>query len=149
MSTEKDWKISSKKGLKDFKLSVVKEIKRVGDEAVLKDVIRDIKLRGTNPAWIKYILPMGVGEQPVNSRNRGKYFDCPACDYSTNLHQDLKKHIGRIHGDDVKVQKKKVDCPNCGKSLVCLRKHRGRPICKKISRSENCKKKLRMKSDHQ
>ena len=121
MSTEKDWKRSSKKGLKDFihdsnphkdfKLSVVKEIKRVGDEAVLKDVIRDIKLRGTNPAWIKYILPMGVGEQPVNSRNRGKYFDCPACDYSTNLHQDLKKHIGRIHGDDVKVPKKKWIAP--------------------------------------
>ena len=127
----------------------MKEIKRVGDEAVLKDVIRDIKLRATNPTWFKYILPMDVEEQPVDSSNRGKYFDCPACEYSTNHRQDLKTHIGRIHGDDVKMPEKRLDCPDCGRSLACLRKHTGRPICKKISRSERCKKNLRMKSKHQ
>ena len=134
---------------KDYKLRVVKEIKRVGDEAVLKDVIRDIKLRATNIAWFKYILPMDVEEQPVDSSNRGKYYDCPACDYATNHNQDLKKHIERIHGDDVKMPETRVDCPKCGKSLACLRRHTGRPICENISRSKISKKKLRIKLNHQ
>ena len=127
----------------------MKEIKRVGDEAVLKDVIRDIKLRATNIEWFKYILPMDVEEQPVDSSNRGKYYDCPACDYATNHNQDLKKHIDRIHGDDVKMPETRVDCPKCGKSLACLRRHTGRPICENISRSKISKKKLRIKLNHQ
>ena len=90
-------------------------------------------MRATNIAWFKYILPMDVEEQPVDSSNRVKYFDCPGCDYSTNHPQDLKKHIERIHGDDVKVPEKRVNCPDCGRSLGCLRKHTGRPICRKLA----------------
>ena len=44
---------------KAYKLRVVKEIKRVRNEAILKEVIRDIKLRATNIVWYQFILPMG------------------------------------------------------------------------------------------
>ena len=112
-----------------YKLRFAEKLKREGNERVLKEVLQHIKRSTTTPAWFEYILPkeekVPVDESENNIVSK-KYFSCPRCDYSTNHHNDLGKHIRRRHGDQVKVPQNtnQLECPDCGKVLKCLRKHR-------------------------
>ena len=118
-----------------YKLRVVEKLKREGNVRVLKEVLQHIKRSTTTPAWFEYILPKEEKVPVDESENKivnEKYFLCPRCDYSTNHHNDLGKHIRRRHGDQVKVPQNtnQVECPDCGKVLKCLRKHRDLQRCK-------------------
>jgi hypothetical protein len=127
---------------KEYKLRVVEKLKKEGNENILQEVIQHIKWNATTPYWFNYILRKE--EQltaVVDSDDKSvstKYFSCPVCDYSTNHHNDLGKHIQRIHGEQVKVppNTNQVKCPDCGKVLKCLRKHKDLKRCKKRKRED-------------
>ena len=77
----------------------------------------------TTSAWFKYILPMDEEVKAVNEIEYNivglKYFSCHVCDYPTNHHNELGKHIRRRHDDQVNVPQStnQVKCPDCGKML--------------------------------
>ena len=128
--------------LKSYKLRVVDKLKKEGNMRVLKEVLHNIKRSATTPAWFEFILPkeekvQKVGESCSTSAME-KYFSCSLCEYSTNHHCDLKKHIQRKHGDKVTVppNTNQVECPDCGKVLKCLRKHKELQRCKKRLRED-------------
>ena len=131
--------------MKSYKLMVVEKQMKAGNKKKLKEVVDHIKQKATTPTWFESILPMERDQmfsevEPDSRGHSEKDFLCPACNYSTNNNCDLKTHIQRKH-DDVDVPEKiyTVSCPDCGKVLRDLRKHRGREICKKRQRevSEN------------
>ena len=127
---------------KSYKLRVVDKLKKEGNKSVLKEVIQHIKRSATTPAWFELILPMEGNAQTEYdncSKNvREKYFSCTECDYSTNHHCDLGKHMRRKHGDQVQVppNTNQVKCPDCDKILKCLRKHKYWNRCKKRPRED-------------
>ena len=120
--------------LKSYKLQVVEKQMKDGGEKRIKEVVDHIKQKATTPTWFEFILPLERDselEHDSGSYNE-KDFLCPACKYSTNNYCDLVKHIDRRHEQvTVPLNTNKVKCPDCGKILRCLRKHRGREICRK------------------
>jgi hypothetical protein len=128
--------------LKSYKLKVVDKARKDGNKSVLKEVLQHIKISATTPAWFEFILPMeGKAQTEDESSSKSvedKYFLCSNCDYSTNHHSDLGKHIRRKHGDEVNVppNTNQVKCPECGKVLKCLRKHKDLQRCKKRPRED-------------
>ena len=132
--------IHSSDPLKSYKLRVVEKQMKDGNKKKLKEVVDHIKQKATTPTWFEDILPMERDQmfselEPDSRSHSEKDFVCPACIYSTNNHWDLRKHILRRH-DQVEVPPNThtVECPDCGKVLRCLRKHKGREICKKRPR---------------
>ena len=130
--------IHSSDPLKSYKLRVVEKQMKDGNEKKLNEVIDHIKQKATTPTWFESILPMErnqklSGLQPDRRSRSDKDFLCHDCLYSTNNSWDLKKHIRRKH-NQVPLNIPRVECPDCGKSLGDLRKHRGRNICKKGKR---------------
>ena len=89
--------IHSSDPFKSYKLRVVDKLKREGNTCVLKEVIQHIKISATTPAWFGFILPIEGNAQTEDDNCsqsvRDKYFSCSVCDYSTNHHCDLGKHI--------------------------------------------------------
>ena len=128
--------------LKIYKLKVADKARKDGNKRVLKEVLQHIKISATTPAWFEFILHMeGKAETEDESCSKSvedKYFSCSNCDYSTNHHSDLGKHIRRKHGDQVNVppNTNQVKCPECGKILKCLRKHKDLQRCKKRPRED-------------
>ena len=128
--------------LKSYKLRVVDKLQKEGNKTVLKEVIHHIKRSATTPAWFEFILPK---ERKVNVDETcsksimDKYFACSICEYTTNHHCDLRKHIRRKHGDQVRVppNTNQVECPDCRKVLKCLRKHKDLQRCKKRLRKKD------------
>ena len=128
--------------LKSYKLRVVDKLQKEGNKTVLKEVIHHIKRSATTPAWFEFILPK---ERKVNVDETcsksimDKYFACSICEYTTNHHCDLKKHIRRKHGARVRVppNTNQVECPDCRKVLKCLRKHKDLQRCKKRLRKKD------------
>ena len=130
--------IHSSDPLKSYKLRVVEKQMKDGNTKKLKEVIDHIKQKATTPTWFESILPMErnqilSGLEPVRRSHSEKDFSCPACLYSTNNSWDLRKHILRKHAQ-VPPNIPRVECPDCGKSLKDLRKHKGSKICKKGQR---------------
>ena len=127
---------------KSYKLRVVDKLKKEENKSVLKEVIQHIKRSATTPAWFGLILPLEKNAQTkydhCSKSLRYKYFSCTECDYSTNHHCDLGKHIRRKHGEQVQVppNTNQVKCPDCGKVLKCLRKHKYSKRCKKRPRED-------------
>ena len=128
--------------LKSYKLRVVDKLKKEGNKKVLKEVLHHIKRSATTPAWFEFILPkerkVNVDETCSKSA-MDKYFACSICEYTTNHHCDLKKHIRRKHGARVRVppNTNQVECPDCRKVLKCLRKHKDLQRCKKRLRKKD------------
>ena len=128
--------------LKSYKLRVVDKLQKEGNKTVLKEVIHHIKRSATTPAWFEFILPkerkVNVDETCSKSA-MDKYFACSICEYTTNHHCDLKKHIRRKHGARVRVppNTNQVECPDCRKVLKCLRKHKDLQRCKKRLRKKD------------
>jgi hypothetical protein len=123
---------------KSYKLRLVDKLKNEGRNLDLAEVIGQIQRCDIVPEWFKRILPIEE-EQDIAGEDRGapeKLFVCPRCVYTTNHHNDLGKHIGRRHGDHVKVppNTNQVVCPDCHKVLKCLRKHKA--VCKKRKRED-------------
>ena len=123
---------------KEYKLRVVEKLQKEDPEQLLPEVIQHIKWSNTTPKWFNLVLRR---EEHLTAtvirdwKSMGtKYFSCPHCAYSTNHHNDFGNHLWRRHGEEVPQNTNQVKCPDCGKVLMCLRKHINLRRCKKRKR---------------
>ena len=111
---------------KKYKLRLIDYLTSERKNRHLEEAKKEIRRHHYIPRWFEDQLPISALEDGPKKR-----FACEYCQYSTQNHGDLKKHIKRIHPrGKVPPNTNQEECPNkCGVTLKCLRKHK--KICRK------------------